>query len=302
MNNLRGANALLTGAAGGLGRHIAHALAAEGVHLAVSGRNLEPLERLCAELRLHGATAEPVVADLADLEQAAELAARAEAIIGPLDLLLNNAGIEIAAAFTEFTDEELARTTRLNLVAPMVLTRAALPGMLARGRGHVVVISSLAGRGGNAYNALYATTKAGLVGFGRSLHAELSSSPIDVSVVCPGFIARDGMYARMQESGVDAPIALRAVEPERVAQAVVAAIIDHNSDVLVTGWPMRPLLAVQELAPGLAERLVAATGAGDFFARLAALTGRGAQIPPAEAPPVLPVTAGRARAGAAPRD
>ena len=110
----------------------------------------------------------------------------------------------------------------------MVLTRHVLPGMLARGRGHVVVVSSLAGRGGNAYNVLYATTKAGLVGFARSLRAELSASPVGVSVICPGFIARDGMYARMQEFGVNAPLALRAVEPERVAQAVVAAIVDDH--------------------------------------------------------------------------
>jgi short-subunit dehydrogenase len=274
VDDLRGANALLTGAAGGLGRHIARALAAQGAWLALSGRQAAPLEDLCNELRRGGARAQPVLADLADVEQAAALVERAEAAVGPLDLLVNNAGIEVAAAYPAFTDDELAAITRVNLVAPMVLARHALPGMLARGRGHIVSVSSLAGRGGNAYNVLYATTKAGLVGFNRSLRAELADSPVGASVICPGLVARDGMYARMQEVGAKAPLALRAVEPERVARAVIGAIAHDRADVLVTGWPMRPLLAVQELAPRAAERLVAATGAGRFFELVVRQTGR----------------------------
>ena len=264
----------MTGAAGGLGRYIARALATEGVRLALSGRQAEPLEQLCDELRELGAHAEIVLADLSDLDQCAELIEQAQEAIGPMDLLVNNAGIEVAAAFPAFADEELAAITQVNLIAPMVLTRHVLPGMLARGRGHIVTMSSIAGRGGNAYNALYATTKAGLVGFMRSLHAELAGTSVSASVVCPGFVARDGMYARMQELGVSAPLALRAVEPELVARAVVEAITDDRPDVLVTGWPMRPLLAVQELAPRVAERIVSATGAPKFFALLAERTER----------------------------
>ena len=283
MDELRGTNALLTGAAGGLGRHIARALAGQGVGLALSGRHAEPLDELCSELRQRGVRAEPVLADLTDLGHAAALVERAEATIGPLDLLVNNAGIEVVAAYSAFTDDELAAVTRLNLIAPMVLTRHALPGMLARGRGHIVTVSSLAGRSGNAYNVLYATTKAGLVGFTRSLHAELTGSPVGASVICPGFVARDGMYPRMQELGVNAPFALRSVAPERVARAVIDAIAHDPPDLLVTAWPMRPLLAIQELAPRLAERLVAVTGAGKFFALVVERTGRNtpSQLPAA---------------------
>jgi short-subunit dehydrogenase len=268
VEDLRGATALLTGAAGGLGRHIARALAAQGVRLALSGRQAGPLDELCRELRGRGAWAEPVLADLADLEQAAALVARAEETVGPLDLLVNNAGLEVAGPYPGFTDDQLALIANVNLTAPMVLTRHALPGMLTRRRGHIVMVSSLAGRSGIAYNALYATTKAGLVGFTRSLRAELADTPVGASVVCPGFVAQDGMYARMQALGVSAPLALRAVPPERVAHAVLEAIAHDRPDVLVSGWPMRPLLAVQELAPRLAERIVAATGAGTFFAHL----------------------------------
>lgn len=274
VNELSGRNALLTGAAGGLGRYIARALAGRGVRLVVSGRREQPLLELCRELRQSGAQAEAVTADLADPEQAAALVEQAEAAIGPLDLLVNNAGIEIAATYPAFTDEELAVIAQVNLIAPMVLARHVLPGMVARGRGHIVMVSSLAGRGGNAYNVAYATTKAGLVGFTRSLRAELVGSPVGASVVCPGFVARDGMYARMQQCGVTAPIALRAVPPERVARAVVAAIVDDRPDVLVTYWPIRSLLAIQELAPRLADRVTVAVGAGRFFAKLVERTGR----------------------------
>ena len=282
MDDLRGANALLTGAGGGLGRHLAHALAAKGVRLALSGRHSEPLDELCNQLRERGASAQVVLADLADVGQAAGLVEQAEATIGPLDLLVNNAGVEVAAAYAAFTDEELAAITRVNLIAPMVLTRHVLPGMLARGRGHIVVMSSLAGRGGNAYNVLYATTKSGLVGFTRSLRAELAGTPVGASVICPGFVARDRMYARIQEIGVNAPIALRAVEPERVTLAVVEAITNDRPDTLVAAWPMRPLFALQELAPRLAERIVTATGASKFFAQLVERTNRSA---PSQQPP-----------------
>jgi short-subunit dehydrogenase len=188
--------------------------------------------------------------------------------------ILNNSGIETAAAYPAFTDEELGLLTQVNLVAPMVLSRHVLPGMLERRRGHIVTFSSLAGRGGNAYNVLYATTKAGLVGFTRSLRAELADSPVGASVICPGFVAGDGMYAVMQRLGLNAPLALRAVEPERVAHAVLDAIAKDQPDVLITGWPMRPLLAIQEIAPRFAQRIIGATGAGAFFAQVAERTPR----------------------------
>jgi short-subunit dehydrogenase len=276
VNDLHATNALLTGAAGGLGGHIARALATRGVRIAASGRRIEPLERLCRDLRRAGAVAEPVIADLSDREQTAGLVERAEAIVGPLDLLISNAGLEPPGAYTAFTDAELLEVAGVNLLAPMVLTRHALPGMLARGRGHIVMISSLAGRGGNAFNIPYATTKAGLIGCARSLRAELEGSPVSASVICPGFIANDGMYADIQrEFGVNAPIALRPVHPNRVADAVVQAITGDRPDILITGWPMRPLLAIQELAPRVAERLIVATGAPTFFRTVAELTGRG---------------------------
>jgi len=274
VEDLRGTSALLTGAAGGLGRHMARALAAEGVGLAVSGRRAEPLEELCRELSAHGARAVPIVADLGNLDEAAALPARAEEAIGPIDLLVNNAGVELAAPYPSISTDELDAIVRVNLLAPMVVTRQALPGMLARRRGHVVSVSSLAGKAGTAANVAYGTTKAGLVGFSRSLRVELAGQPVGASVICPGFVARDGMYPRMQELGLKAPATLRPVAPERVAKAVIDAIRRDRAEILITARPLRPLFALQELAPQAAERIVLATGARSFFEQIAERRGR----------------------------
>jgi len=105
-----------------------------------------------------------VVADLGDLAQAAALVARSEQAIGPLDVLVNNAGVEVAAAYPAFADEELEAVVRVNLRAPMVLTRHALAGMLARGRGHIVTVSSLAARAASPTTPLTRRRRRALAG------------------------------------------------------------------------------------------------------------------------------------------
>jgi short-subunit dehydrogenase len=274
MEQLRRANALLTGAAGGIGRHIAMALAAEGVNLVLTGRRREPLDELAAEIGASGPRAKVVTADLGELEQAGSLVEEAEAAIGPLDLLVNNAGVESPAAYPAFTDAELDSIVRINLLAPMVLARRVLPGMLHRGHGHVVTLSSLAGKGGTAYDVPYGTTKAGLVGLMRSLRVELVGTPVGASVVCPSFVAGEGMYGRLEDLGLKAPLPLRPVAPDRVASAVVRVIREDRGEVIVAARPMRPLFVLQELAPRVAERITLATGARDFFAKVAEREGR----------------------------
>src|SRR3954453_4224977 len=127
MRELRGRNALLTGAAGGLGGYIARALAAEGVNLALSDLPGADLEPLAEELRARGARVEIVAADLADAEERGYLFARAEEALGQIDILVNNAGVEFASPFTEAAAEQIDRITAVNLAAVMELKRQALP-------------------------------------------------------------------------------------------------------------------------------------------------------------------------------
>lgn len=274
MEDLRGRVALVTGASGGIGTFIVRALAREGTNVVVSGRREDALGSLVEELRGMGIRAEAVPADLSDLTQIDPLIDRSEAVLGPLDLLINNAGVEYTAAFTNCTREELTYMVDINLTAPLLLTHRVVPGMLARGRGHVVFISSLAGKLGPAYSEPYAATKAGLVGLTQSLRAEYLHAPIGFSVVCPGFVAGDGMFQRMLEQGVRSNRLVGSTTVEKVADEVIDAIRKNRPEVIESGAPIRPILALAQLAPRLVERLTPRFGVTEIFRTTAAARGR----------------------------
>ena len=213
--------------------------------------------------------------DLSDLEQLDSLLERAEHALGPLDLLVNNAGLEATSDFCAYTRAELAGMIDLNLTAPLLLTHRVLPGMLARGRGHVVFIASVAGKLGPAYQAPYAATKAGLVGLTQSLRSQYRHGTVGFSVVCPGFIAGDGMYQRMVEEGVKSNRLMGETTLERVCDATVRAVRRDLPEVIESGAPLRPALALAVLAPGLAESIAPRFGVTELFRRTAVLRGRG---------------------------
>jgi short-subunit dehydrogenase len=275
VEELRGRIALVTGASGGLGAHLARRLAREGMNVALAARREPELSALAGELETLGVRAAALPADLSDLDQIDPLVERAEAALGPIDLLVNNAGVEASGAFTACTREELTSMVDLNLTAPMLLTHRVLAGMLARRRGHVVFISSLAGKIGPAYNEPYAATKAGLVGLTQSLRAEYLHEPVGFSVICPGFIAGDGMYQRMVEEGVKSNRLMGETTVEKVTEATVRAIQRDLPEVIETGAPVRPMLALAQVAPGLVERIAPRFGATEIFRRTAVSRGRG---------------------------
>ncbi len=266
---------MVTGASGGLGAHLARRLAREGMDVALVARREPELSALAEELEKLGVRAAALPADLSDLDQVDPLIERAETALGPLDLLVNNAGVESVGAFTVYTREELTATIDLNLTAPMLLTHRVVPGMLARGRGHVVFVSSLGGKAGPAYDEPYAATKAGLIGLNQSLRNEYRQAPVGFSVVCPGFIAGDGMYQRMIEQGIRASRLMGETTVEKVVEAVVRAIRRDLPEVIESGAPIRPALAFAQLAPGLAERVAPLFGVNELFRRTAVSRGRG---------------------------
>ncbi len=275
MEDLAGRTALVTGASGGLGAHLARRLAREGMHVALTARRGDALSALAQELDGLGVRTAALPADLSDLDQVDPLLERAEAALGPIDLLLNNAGMELAGAFTALTREELTGMVDLNLTAPLLLTHRVLPGMLARRRGHVVFISSLGGKVGPAYDEPYAATKAGLIGLNQSLRAEYRHEPVGFSVVCPGFIAGDGMYQRMVEQGIRANRLMGETTVAKVVDAVVRAIRRDLPEVIESGAPIRPALALAQLAPGFSERVAPLFGVTELFRRTALARGRG---------------------------
>jgi short-subunit dehydrogenase len=284
MKDLEGRNALLTGAAGGIGHHIAEALADRGVNLVVSGRNESALSELRDSLKGKPLTVEIVSEDLSDLKSAGSLVARAEEALGPIDILVNNAGIGGSPAADQTVDEdEMIDVITINLLSPMLLTRAALPGMLERNRGHVVNMSSMAGKMAVAYTGVYAAAKAGLAALTQSLRAEVTDAGVGLSVICPGFVRDEGMFAAAEEAGFQAPKRVGTVTPEQVADAVVKAIIKDDAEVLVSARAVRPLLAVAGMSPKAGERMIASSGINRFTAELASAAAAPAQPAPGQA-------------------
>jgi short-subunit dehydrogenase len=194
----RGDVASITGASRGIGRHIAMALGRRGMNLVFAARSQDGLDAVAEQVRTAtGVTVWTLTVDLGDREQAAGLAARAEAAAGHVDLLVNNAGLESVIRPDEAALEDLGAMTDVNLLAPMVLTRTVLPGMIERGRGHVVNLASMSGLLAIAYQESYNATKFGLVGYTRALRlsAQDQGWGVSASVICPGFMAGEGMYA-----------------------------------------------------------------------------------------------------------
>ncbi|WP_019925005.1 SDR family oxidoreductase [Nocardia sp. BMG111209] len=255
MKDLKDRTVLLTGASGGIGKQVARLLAAQGAHVALVGRQSDILGTLAEELRGAGVKAEPVIGDLADLESLDDLVDRAEQALGPIDVLINNAGVELAAALTRYEPAELNWILNVNLTAPMLLTRRVLPGMAERGRGHVVFVSSGAAKVAPAYQAPYAATKAGLAALSQSLRAEYSNTPLGFSVVLPGFVKGDGMYQVWVDKGVKASPMLGSTTVDRIAGKIVGAIRRDKSEVLDMGMPVRSMFATTQLSPGFADRL-----------------------------------------------
>jgi short-subunit dehydrogenase len=271
MRDLRGCNAILTGASRGLGTLMADALAAEGVNLALAARSKDGLEKVRADIARHDVKVICVPTDVSDHAQLESLVATASSELGPIDILVNNAGIEATHPYEDYPPEDIVQMINVNLTAPMLLTRKVLPGMLLRERGHIVHVASLAGKGGFPCQAPYAATKAALVMFTHTLRTELVDTPVGCSVLCPGFVADTGMYADMaRASGVAASRLLGVSKPEKVAEALIKAIKTDASELIVNPSPMRPILALAQLFPDTAPRVMKTFGVTKLARRIVA--------------------------------
>lgn len=268
MKKLRSHNAILTGASRGLGVHIARALARKGVNLALSARSATALEEVCEETVSLGVKAVTIPTDLTDINQVTALAEKTEQELGHVDFLVNNAGVEFTAPYEEYPLEEITAAVRVNLLAAMILSRTVLPGMLKRGFGHIVNMSSLAGKVGIPCETPYSTTKAGLIMFTHMLRTELMDKPVGASVICPGFVAEDGMYARMEEVAGPAPKLLRPTTTNKVVDAVIKAIRQDVAEIIVNPLPMRPLSSLREAFPGITPYIHKVLGVTEFTGEL----------------------------------
>ncbi len=248
---IQGTVALVTGASSGVGRATALALAERGATVLLHGRNRSALDELAART---GGTA--VVEDLAEPGAARRLADQAQAVADRVDVLVANAGAGFAGALSTMDDAGPPRLIAANLTAPVELTRFLLRPMLARGRGSIVFVTSIAGRIGVADEAVYAGTKAGLDVFAESLRLELHGSGVAVGVLVPGVVATEFFARRGRPYDRVRP---RPLPAELAAAAVVRLIETGNAETYLPRWLRLPV-TVRSVAPALYRRLATRFG------------------------------------------
>jgi 3-oxoacyl-[acyl-carrier protein] reductase len=185
MFQLSGKTALITGASGGIGSAIAKNLSQQGAHVVLHGTRAGRLEELASEI---GSNVSVVTANLSDRDAVGGLVAEAAKATGAIDILVNNAGITRDNLFMRMKDEEWDDVLEINLTSSMLLCRSAIRAMMKARWGRIISISSIVGVTGNPGQTNYAASKAGMIGFSKSLAAEVASRGITVNIVAPGFI------------------------------------------------------------------------------------------------------------------
>ena len=242
--------ALVTGGGRGIGRAIALAFAREGAHVAVTARTGAELDAVAAEIRALGRRALAVPCDVGERAQVDEAVRRVADGLGPVEILVNNAGIAVSAKLVDTDDALWERHLRVNLTGAFLMTRAALPGMLAARWGRIINIASIAGRQGYPLVTAYTASKHGLLGLTRALAQEVVAAGVTVNAICPGYVATDMTWAgarniqkrtgRAYEEAVQALAAFspqkRLIEPEEVAALAVLLASDDARGVTAQAW------------------------------------------------------------------
>jgi 3-oxoacyl-[acyl-carrier protein] reductase len=233
VTSLSGAVALVTGGTRGIGRAIALRLAAMGASLAICGRDLKALQSVEAELSGRAARVFSQVADVTRSADMASLVVNTEAALGPISILVNNAGVGGFGPAHEKSDEDWDRVLNTNLKSVFLASRAVAPSMIRAGRGDIINISSLAGRNASPGGGLYCASKWGVQGLSACMAEDLREHGIRVSVICPGSVATEF-------SGRGPKDPSKALTADDVAHAV-AMVVTQGPQSFLSEIHLRPL-------------------------------------------------------------
>lgn len=212
--------ALVTGATEGIGRAVAFALGRAGWSVGVCARTPDRLEHLLHDMRAAGITADGLPADVGDEAQVRAMARHVTSALGPIDTLVNNAGVLIARTFGELSLDDWDITMRTNVRSLFLVTREVLPAMRSAGRGDIVNVASLAGRNGFIGGTAYVASKHAVLGFSKALMQEERKNNIRVIAICPGSVAT----AMLENQPLLPANADKILRPEDVADVILTAL------------------------------------------------------------------------------
>jgi short-subunit dehydrogenase len=242
--NLDGAVVAITGASRGIGAAVANAVTARRARVGLIARTAGDLGDVLAGL---GGSGIAVSADVADRAATIDAINQVEAALGPVDVLVANAGIGAYGPLVDMSYEEIEHVVRVNVLGTMYAIRAVLPGMVARRRGHIVTIGSIAGRIGSPFEAVYSATKFAGVGLTEAFAVEVAPYGVGVSIVNPGVVATEFGTARGHPYDRERP---KPISAESVADAVVAAVEHDTAERYVPRW-FQPAVLARHLVPPL---------------------------------------------------
>ncbi|MDM1071555.1 3-ketoacyl-ACP reductase [Empedobacter brevis] len=218
MQELKDKKALVTGGSRGLGKAVALALAKEGVHVAVTGRNKKLLEETVNEIKSFGVNADYSIFNVAEKIEVKMQLQRLIESFGAFDILINNAGIAAFGSFLEMPENDWEDIVRTNLFGPYYVSKAVIPSMVELGSGDIINVSSTAGLKGNAVTSAYSASKAGLIGLSESLMFELRKKNIRVTTLTPSTIASEMSKDVLKITDGDPE---KVLQPEDFAQLIV---------------------------------------------------------------------------------
>jgi 3-oxoacyl-[acyl-carrier protein] reductase len=220
MESLKNKVALVTGAGKGIGKAIALALASEGVHVALLSRTEKDLLSVATEINKLGVKSTIVTADVSKIEEVNAAVTKVQVELGPIDILINNAGIGTFGKFLELEPAVWENMIKVNLLGVYYVTRAALPQMIERKTGDIINISSTAGRSGSAITSAYSASKFGVFGLSESLMQEVRKHNIRVTAMAPSTIVTD----LAQSANLITGDAERVMHPEDFAELIIAQL------------------------------------------------------------------------------
>jgi len=257
LTSYRGINAVITGASSGIGRLLALRIARAGARVALVARRAAELEAVAAEISAAGGDAVVLPCDVGDRDESFATAAAARERLGPIDLLVNNAGYGHHRPFLEWDLDDMERLMRVNFLGTLYWTKALLPQMVERGRGWLVFMASVAGKIGVPDESVYAASKFATVGLAEALSIEVEDAGVHVLTVCPGTIRTPFFDQEALERMP--PVAKRSmVEPQPLVEAIVGALATGKRE-LTYPRPIAAAYITKALAPGFMRRNVKRT-------------------------------------------